>query len=185
VLIESKLRKLLIPAIALAAVVIVDQATKLWAIDFLSETQSVKVLGNFFMLTLVYNEGGAMGTNFGSPTYYLVSSVLILIFLLYYIFTHRENFRVTVPLALIAGGAIGNIIDRLRFGKVIDFLDVDFFDINLFGFRLERWWTFNFADALISCSIVFLLVVVIFFLPHKTASTARSAPAEQLPRDNY
>ena len=174
--IVSKLRKLLAPAIGLAAVVIIDQITKLWAIGSLSETQSVKVLGNFFMLTLVYNEGGAMGTNFGSPTYYLVSSILILIFLLYYIFTHRENYRVTVPLALIAGGAIGNIIDRFRFGRVVDFLDVDFIDINLFGFQLERWWTFNFADAVISCSIVFLLVTVLFFLPQKPSSEAPSSP---------
>jgi len=165
-------------------VVVIDQVTKLWAIDFLSEAQSKRVLGDFFMLTLVYNEGGAMGTNFGSPAYYLVTSILILVFLLYYVFTHRENYRVTVPLALIAGGAVGNIIDRLRFGKVIDFLDFDFIDINLFGFQLERWWTFNIADAAISCSIVFLLITVLFFLPGKHAARPDSPPPETARRDD-
>lgn len=162
-LIESKLRKLLFPSIALVTVVIVDQVTKLWAIGVLSDKPPMQVLGKFFMLTLVYNEGGAMGSNFGSPTYYLVSSSLILLFILYYIYSHRENLMVTIPLALIAGGALGNIIDRIRFGQVVDFLDIDFFDLNLFGYQLERWWTFNIADAMISCSIVFLLVRVIFY----------------------
>lgn len=157
------MRKLLAPSVALAVVVIVDQLTKLWAVNFLAEKQSAAVLGNFFMLTLVYNEGGAMGTNFGSPAYYLLSSILILVFLLYYVYTHRENYQVTIPLALIAGGAIGNIIDRLRVGKVVDFIDVDIIDINLLGFQLERWWTFNIADAVISCCIVFLLVRILFF----------------------
>lgn len=170
--IESKLRKLLFPVIALVVVVVVDQATKLWAISALSEQPPVQVLGKFFMLTLVYNEGGALGSNFGSPTYYLISSSLILLFILYYTYTHRESLTITMPLALIAGGALGNIIDRIRFGQVVDFLDFDFFDIDLLGYHLDRWWTFNIADAMISCSIVFLLVRVIFFHQEKRDGTA-------------
>ncbi len=163
------MRQLLAPSVALVAVVFLDQVTKLWAISALSEQPVRKVLGEFFMLTLVYNEGGAMGSNFGSPAYYLVTSILILLFILYYIYSHRTSLSLTIPLALIAGGAIGNIIDRLRFGKVVDFLDFDFFDINLFGYQIDRWWTFNIADAMISCSIVFLLVRLIFFHHEKPA----------------
>lgn len=161
------MRKLLAPSIALVAVVVADQATKSWAIQYLSEKPSVEVMGKFLMLTLVYNEGGAMGSNFGSPAYYLISSILILLFLLYYIYTHRDHSSLTLPLALIAGGAVGNIVDRIQFGRVVDFIDVDFFDINLFGYQLDRWWTFNIADAMISCSIVFLLIKILFF-HHKT-----------------
>jgi signal peptidase II len=113
------------------------------------------------MLTLVYNEGGALGTNFGSSTYYLVSSVLILVIVLYYLVINRQAATVALPLAFIAGGAIGNIIDRIRLGMVTDFVDVDFFDIDLFGYHLDRWWTFNVADAAISCSIVFLLLHIL------------------------
>ncbi len=125
------------------------------------------------MLTLVYNEGGALGTSFGSSTYYLVSSLLILGFVLYYLIINRDNVEVTYPLAFIAGGAFGNIVDRLRLGKVVDFLDVDFFNVNFFGYHLERWWTFNVADAAISCSIVFLLVDVILIRSWKKSVTGR------------
>jgi len=140
----------------------VDQLTKLWAISCLSDKSSVEVLGRFLMFTLVYNKGGALGTNFGSSTYYLVSSLLILTIVLYYLVMNRNNTAIAYPLSFIAGGAIGNIIDRLRLGKVIDFLDMDFFNINLIGYHIDRWWTFNIADAAISCSIVFLLADIIF-----------------------
>jgi signal peptidase II len=170
------LKKLLLPAIAIVVVAIVDQITKLLALTYLTDNSPVEVLGNFFMLTLVYNEGGAMGTNLGSPAYYLISSILILVFLLYYIYSHRTTYYVTLSLGLIAGGAIGNIIDRLRFGRVIDFLDFDFFDIDLFGYQLQRWWTFNVADAVISCSIVFLVIKILFFTKARPDSSATNAP---------
>lgn len=144
-------------------VVAVDQLTKYWAVQYLSDNPSVEVLGNFFMLTLVFNEGGALGTSFGPSIYYLFSSILVLLFLLYYTYVNRHILMISTPLALIAGGAIGNIIDRIRLGQVIDFIDVDFFDLSVFGYQLNRWWTFNVADSAISCSLVFLLVHVIFF----------------------
>jgi signal peptidase II len=134
-------------------------------VHYLADKLSVEVLGRFFMLTLVYNEGGALGTSIGSSTYYLISSSLILVFVLYYLGINLNSARIAYPLAFTAGGAVGNIIDRIRLGKVVDFLDVDFFDINLFGFHLDRWWTFNVADAAISCSILFLLISV--FLTHR------------------
>lgn len=155
--------KLLGPIAIILGVTALDQLAKVWAVSYLFDKPSVEVLGQFFMLTLVYNEGGALGTSFGSSTYYLISSTLILIFVLYYLFVNRNSARIAYPLAFTAGGAVGNIIDRIRMGKVIDFLDVDFFNVNLFGYHLDRWWTFNVADAAISCSIVFLLVNIVFF----------------------
>ena len=123
----------------------------------------------FFMFTLVYNEGGAMGTSLGSSAYYLISSILILAFVLYYAYINRDKKSFIFPLAFISGGAIGNIIDRVRIGRVVDFIDIDFFDIDLFGYVLRRWWTFNIADAAISCSIVYLLFHL--FLAKKHHST--------------
>jgi signal peptidase II len=143
-------------------IIVVDQISKLWAVSYLYDKTSVEVLGRFVMLTLVYNQGGALGTNFGSGTYYLVSSLIILAVVFYYLVINWEVRSIGYPLACIAGGAIGNIIDRIRLGKVIDFVDIDFFDINLLGYRIDRWWTFNVADAAISCSIVFLLLHILF-----------------------
>jgi signal peptidase II len=155
---DSSVRKLLWPTVIVLAVAAADQLSKVWAVSFLSGKLSVEVLGRFFILTLVYNRGGALGTSFGSSTYYLISSIAILCFVVYYIYVSRGTTRITYPLAFTAGGAVGNIIDRIRLGHVIDFLDVDFFNINIFGYRIDRWWTFNLADAAISCSILFLVI---------------------------
>lgn len=139
-----------------------DQITKFWALDALSDQPTISVLGSFLQFTLVYNLGGAMGTNLGTPLYYLVIASLVLPFILYYMYSHRRHRAISLPLAFIAGGAIGNFIDRVRLGKVVDFIDVDFFDINLFGYQLDRFWTFNIADSAITCSIVFLLAYLVF-----------------------
>lgn len=159
---SSESRQIYIPVLIIFCVVVLDQITKYWVLNSLEPGQQVEVIGRFFMFTLVYNKGGALGTNFGSSTYYLISSSLILLFVLYYTYSHRTNFYLSIPLSMIAGGAIGNLIDRLAYGKVVDFIDVDFFDIDLFGYSLHRWWTFNIADSAISVSIVFLLYVILF-----------------------
>ncbi len=165
-------------------VVLLDQITKFWAVTNLTNvpppTQETE---RFFMFTLVYNDGGAMGTSLGSSTYYLISSSLILLFVLYYAYINRDKRSFIFPLALISGGAIGNIIDRVRIGKVIDFIDVDFFDINLFGYVLKRWWTFNIADAAISCSIVFLILHLIFSKENEKNDelSGSTMPKEEIP----
>lgn len=151
------------PVVLLTLVVVVDQLTKLWAVDHLTGEPSMEIIGRLIMFTLVYNEGGALGTNLGSSAYYLISSSIILIAVLYYIYANRHLPKLSLPLSLIAGGAIGNIIDRIRQGRVIDFIDVDFPDIDILGYQLQRWWTFNVADAAISTSIVFILIGSIFF----------------------
>jgi signal peptidase II len=156
------LKKLILPAIIIVVVAVLDQLTKIWAVNYLEYGNPVEVIGSFFMLTLIYNEGGAMGTNIGSSTYYLIASVIILVVILYYLYTQRENRNLAIPLSFISGGAIGNLIDRIIYGKVVDFLDFDFFDINIFGYRLDRWWTFNIADLAISLSIIFLFITILF-----------------------
>lgn len=156
------MKKLILPLIIIVSVVLLDQLTKIWAINLLEHGNPVEVFGSFFMLTLVYNEGGAMGTSIGSSNYYLVASIIILFFILYYLYSQRENKSLAIPLSFISGGAIGNLIDRIIYGKVVDFLDFDFFDINIFGYRLDRWWTFNVADMAISLSILFLIVTILF-----------------------
>ena len=122
------------------------------------------------MWTLVYNEGGAMGTRVGPSVYYLVMSLVVLPFVCYYIYKNRQVYLVSIPLACIAGGAVGNLIDRIRLGSVIDFIDVDFFDITIGSFQLERFWTFNVADSAISCGIVFL--VLLMFIQRRTLDPA-------------
>ncbi len=145
----------------IALVTISDQLTKRWALDALSDIpgRSISVFGDFLRWTLVYNEGGAMGTNLGSSSLYTVIGIVILVALGYYLWQYRHVGKLAIPLSLIAGGAIGNLIDRFNHGKVVDWIDVNFFDISLFDFHLERWWTFNIADSAISVALVFMLWV--------------------------
>ena len=159
-------------------VALADQLTKLWALSALSDKGSIPVIGDFFRLTLVYNYGGAMGTNFGGPVIYLLMGLVILGFLLYYLWAHRHILWFALPLGLIAGGAVGNLVDRIRLGKVVDWIDVDFFDISLPGLQIERWWTFNVADAAISVSLLYLIWAFLLG-PAKTRGPATTEEPEK------
>lgn len=158
---DAENRQLFVPILILVVVAIIDQLTKIWAVAELVEGQTYRVIGHFFQLKLIYNRGGAMGTYLGGNTFYLISAVIILIFVLYFIYSNRGNRIIAYSMALIAGGAVGNIIDRFQSGKVVDFLDFDFFDFTFLGKTVERWWTFNLADAAITIGIIVLMFFII------------------------
>ncbi len=155
-------RRLLIPLAIIAVVVFLDQLTKYLVVRSVAEGETVSVLGSFFQLKLVYNFGGALGTSFGSSDFYLGTSIIILAVILYMIYHNRAHAMIAWPLAACAGGAIGNVLDRIWHGRVVDFLDFDFFDFSLFGTRVERWWTFNVVDAAITVGIIFLIIYILF-----------------------
>lgn len=137
---------------AIAALIIAaDQASKFWITSSLFYGQSTPVLGDWFAFTLVKNDGIAMGMFQGQNTLLLVIVGLILLSALVWARKVPWALReVNIIGALILGGAIGNLIDRVRVGHVIDFIDV-----TLFSFR---WWTFNLADSAISIAVVWLLI---------------------------
>ncbi len=159
----ADIKKLIVPSLILIVVALADQLTKIWAVAELIEGETYQVIGSFFQFKLIYNEGGAMGTNFGGPAFYLISAIAILILVFYFIYANRSQKFIANSMALIAGGAVGNIIDRVQSGRVVDFLDFDFFDFNMFGRIIERWWTFNIADAAITVGIIILMVYILFF----------------------
>ncbi len=169
-------QKLIVPTLILITVALIDQLTKIWAVAGLIEGETYRVIGSFFQLKLIYNEGGAMGTNFGGPAFYLISAIAILIMVLYFIYANRSQKFIANSMALIAGGAVGNIFDRVQSGRVVDFLDFDFFNFSMFGRTIERWWTFNIADAAITVGIFILIIFILFF--SKYLKPTKSAPAE-------
>ncbi|MBN9565489.1 MAG: signal peptidase II [Alphaproteobacteria bacterium] len=134
------------------AILLIDQVTKLLVMDFLGvEGNSLKLLP-IFNLTLVFNPGVSFGmlVSLGKWGPYILTalSVTMVVFLLAWL----KNTVVCIEriaLSIIIGGAIGNIIDRLRLGKVVDFID--------FYINNHHWPAFNFADAMI-CIGVFLLL---------------------------
>lgn len=156
---QSAKRSYFTTALILAAcIAVADQLTKIWILDHFAEGGStLYVWGETIRFILVYNYGGALGTNFGSPIMYLIIGLLIFAGLVYYLWSARYIRSFSLTLGLIAGGAIGNLTDRVRLGKVVDWIDVDIPDIPWFGGELQRFWTFNIADSAITVALVFFL----------------------------
>jgi signal peptidase II len=164
------------------AIVIIDQISKLWVkgisipslginIRGMQYGLSTPVLGDFFRLTYIENPGMAFGIDIGGKLFFSLFSIALTLGIFLYLFHVRaEHLAFRTSLALILGGAIGNLIDRtfygvlfneapLFYGKVVDFFDVDFFDVNILGYSLSRWPVFNIADAAVTVGIVMLLFI--------------------------
>jgi len=142
-------------------IIISDQITKTYIVNSLVESESRSVLGDLIQFRLVYNLGGAMGTSFGPSWLYTILTVIALVFIVhYFIRTRSENKIAHFSLSLIFGGAIGNLMDRIHYGKVVDFIDIDFPDVSFLN--LYRWYTFNIADASITVGLIIFAICILF-----------------------
>ena len=153
-------------------IVLADAFTKLLAVDRLAPVHTPHpVIGEWLRWTLVYNPGAAFGLHLGpwSRGIFVVLTFVALGVLWYMYRTSVADARIKVlALASIAGGAIGNLVDRVRSSRgVVDFIDV--------GVRDWRWPTFNIADIAVSCGAVALAIV----LWREDAEVERAAKAEQ------
>ena len=141
--------------LVMAAIVLcADQASKYWILDGidLPALGSVAVLP-VLNLTMVWNHGVTFGmfNGLGRAGPLLLTSVAVAVVVLLGFWMRRtDRVRVAAALGAIAGGAIGNVIDRLRFGAVVDFIHA-----HAFGWS---WYVFNIADAAIVCGVGVLLL---------------------------
>ncbi len=156
----------------IAAVVILDQLSKYIIKSTMYLYESVEFLGDFFKITYIENPGMAFGIQMGSKFWFTFLSIAAaVIVLIYLVRLPNERFLFRFALALIMGGAIGNLIDRLFVGRVVDFLDVEFFDISIPsfeflilsfpGFTLTRWPVFNIADSAVTCGMVLIAWLIL------------------------
>ncbi len=131
-------------------VTLLDQVTKFLALRYLSDGNSIPVITNVFHLTLVPNKGIAFGFFRSHPQLLFLLITLSLIFLFIWGLRMREGTWVQrFGLALILGGALGNWLDRLRYGAVIDFFD----------FRV--WPVFNVADSAITIGVCLFIILML------------------------
>lgn len=162
--------------------VLVDQISKLFVKGFsipfmnlyvqgLEYAEKHNIIGSFLRITFVENPGMAFGIDPGvsSKLFLSLFSVVASVAIVIYLYKVRdEELNLRLALALILAGAVGNLIDRvfygvffdyapLFYGKVVDFIDIDFFDINLFGYAYDRWPIFNVADMAVSIGVVMLI----------------------------
>ncbi len=164
------------------AVVIIDQLSKLlvkgFFVPFLNLNfegmylgQMIPFWGDFFRITFVENPGMAFGYDPGSSFKLIISifSLVASIGLIIYLYVIKDkSLTLRISIALILGGAVGNLIDRtfygvfynyapIFYGRVVDFFDFDFFDFTLFGRSYDRWPVFNIADASVTIGVLILL----------------------------
>jgi signal peptidase II len=141
----------------IGAIVLADQFTKMLAVDRLAPAYVPHpVLGEWFRLTLVYNPGAAFGLHLGPWSRWIFTVLtlvaLVVLWRMYRTSVSGEGVKVAA-LAMVSGGAVGNLVDRLRSSRgVVDFLDV--------GVGAWRWPTFNVADIAVSCGAVLLAIVL-------------------------
>lgn len=136
----------------LFGVVLFDFLTKELVQRSLSLYQQVDIIGDYVRLTFIHNPGAAFGIHLGpySRFIFLVLSLVALAALasMYWVTPAKDKIRLT-SIALICGGAVGNLLDRIRSSQgVVDFMDV--------GFGQLRWPVFNVADVAVTCGAIFL-----------------------------
>jgi signal peptidase II len=154
----------LIPVGIALGVVIVDQLTKLWIMNEFALHEEQTIIPGFFNLVYVTNTGAAFGFLAGSRTwmrqafFVTVAVVALVVIVLAYGHLKRQSKIFIYSLGLIGGGAIGNLIDRLRYGSVVDFLD--------FYVGTHHWPAFNAADSAITVGVALFMLGTL--LQHKS-----------------
>ena len=147
--------RLLFYGLLVAAIVAVDQITKLLILDKIPLQGHVDAIDGLFHLTYVQNIGAAFSSFQGMRWLFVGIFVVLTVALLY------EYFKKPMPfapferwcLAAVYGGALGNVVDRVRLGYVVDMICVDFIDFPVF----------NVADCFITCGCIGLMIHIIFF----------------------
>jgi signal peptidase II len=137
-----------------AAVVVADQLTKAWLTSALAPGASMPVIDDLVRLVFSQNRGGLFGLLQGQAIVFAgLSMIVVALIVGYHARAAAGDPWLSIALGLLLGGALGNLLDRIRLGYVVDFVDA--------GLGNVRWYTFNVADASISCAIILLLVLSI------------------------
>lgn len=129
----------------------IDQISKLLVVNLLTKTDSITIIKNFFYLTYINNDGAAFSILVGKRIFLILIAVLVIVMLISYIKKNNiQNKLELVSISLIIGGSLGNLMDRVIRGYVIDFLDFKIFNYN--------FPIFNLADTFIVIGVILLLL---------------------------
>jgi signal peptidase II len=155
-------------------VVILDQLTKWAIVNNLRVHESIPILAGFFNLVHVRNRGmafGLMNRPGNDLSFYFLTAASLFAVAFLFVWFYRmkeEDWRVSLGLSLVLGGAIGNLIDRLRFREVVDFLDL--------YFGHYHWPAFNVADSAITVGTVWLAISLILQSKRRSGKERKDTP---------
>lgn len=160
--------------LGLASIVVVaDQLAKAWLVSILAPGERLRVVGDLLRLVNSQNSGALFGLFKDQALLFGIVSIGVVGLIVWYHGSSGRNPLLSVALGLLLGGALGNMIDRLRLGYVVDFVDAGVGDL--------RWYTFNVADAAISGAI--LLLILVALRPAKGPAGPAARPDAQVPLD--
>lgn len=180
----------------LLVIIVFDQLTKFLVVSSMDLYESIPILGDFLRFTYIRNPGGAFGLRWEHVSVYYIAAGLVVVWIVWQILREGHTRRMSMwALTLILSGAIGNLIDRVLQGEVVDFIDCEFFDlavpafnigiINHPGLAMDRWPTFNIADSAVTVGVVLLMISlfrdpVLFGIP-TTETVASESMSETAP----
>jgi len=145
----------MLPIFAVVILILLDQGTKLWALASLKPIHNMTLVEGFMDLTFVENRGVAFGMFSGQRWFILLLTCVIAAGLIWFYLAlpQKQEYRpVRVSLVMILAGAVGNIIDRLFRGYVVDFFEFTFFD----------WPVFNVADIYVVAGVILFALMLLF-----------------------
>ena len=137
--------------IIIAILIGLDQIIKYWALNSLKEVNSIPVINNIFSLTYVENRGAAFGMLQNNQSIFILIAAVASCFGLYYLHSKKVNNLGKIGILLVISGAIGNLIDRVRLGFVVDYLD----------FHIIWSYVFNLADCFVVVGTILLCLYII------------------------
>lgn len=173
----SILRNLVLASLT-SSVIVIDQLTKWHIVQTMRLHESIPIIPNLFSLTYIRNPGAAFGLLAGSSNafrmvFFGLTSIFALVLLGTILYRMPErDWMGRLSVSAILGGAVGNLIDRLRFGEVIDFLDVYIDNYH--------WPAFNVADSAITVGVIFLIIHFMFEKPDVSPASPET-PSVQTP----
>lgn len=135
-----------------AAIVVLDQIFKYLAINNLKSVENIAVIDNLLYFTYLENRGAAFGIFSNQRWFFIIATVLAIILLMYLVFVKKIQSKIfNISVALIIGGGVGNLIDRVFLGYVVDYIQISFFPP-----------VCNFADYCITAGTIMLIIWLFF-----------------------
>ena len=135
----------------------IDQLSKILALKYLKSVESIPIIQNMFHLTYVENRGAAFGMFQNNQIIFVIVALIASIYGLYYLHKNKVNILGKVSILLIISGALGNLIDRVRLGFVVDYFD----------FRIIWEYVFNVADIFVVLGTILLCIYILFYDDNK------------------
>lgn len=135
--------------------VVLDQASKIY-LTLVNKTSPIdlEVIRGFFRITYTCNDGAAFSILKGKRVFFIIMTIIVVFFIVYYLLKNKVYWVEKYSLLLIISGAVGNLIDRIMYGYVIDFLD-----FIIFGYDFP---VFNIADSFITIGAIGLIISILF-----------------------